>query len=227
MPSISLYSFNSSPILESLPEQELQMFREHLKLIKVKKGRVLCKEGEFPKAVYIIKRGKVKLYQQALSGSEKILYIYTPGEMFGYRPVLCNQKHPATAETIEDSSVYKLPIQHFLKILQHSTGLSNYLLNNLSHEFTVLINRIGAFSQKSVKERVALTLLIMREKYRKKDNDGEPEISLSRTDLAAYVGTSIETVARIITKLKIDKVIKTNGRKIVVIDDRALHELTG
>jgi len=196
-----------------------------MRLVKVKKGRDLFHEDSYPKEVYIIKRGKVKLFQRDLGGSEKILYLYTPGEMFGYRPVLCNQRHPASAQTIEDSSIYKLHITHFLSLLGQSTALSGYLLQNLSHEFTVLLNRIGAFAQKSVKERVALSLLIMREKYRSEHGSREPEISLSRTDLAAFSGTTIESVARIITRFKENKIIKTNGRKILILDPEALSAL--
>jgi len=226
MTSITSYFFNTIPLFKALPEKDLELFRQHLRLHKIKKGRELFREGSYPKAVYIIKKGKVKLYQQGTSGSEKILYLYTPGEMFGYRPVLCGEKHPATAETIEESSVYKLPIKYFLGTLAQSTSLSNYLLQNLSHEFTVLINRIGAFAQKSVKERVALSLLIMRERYRKQDGKGEAEITLSRTDLAAFVGTTVETIARIITRLKQDRIIKTYGRKIVVVDEKALSRMS-
>lgn len=226
MISTSQYFFNTVPIFDALPQKDLELFRQHLKLYRMKKGRELFREGAYPKAVYIIKKGKVKLYQRGTSGSEKILYIYTPGEMFGYRPVLCSEKHPATAQTIEESSVYKLPIKYFLGTLSQSASLSNYLLQNLSHEFTVLINRIGAFAQKSVKERVALSLLILRERYRSRGKKGETEITLSRTDLAAFVGTTVETIARVITRLKEGRIIKTLGRKIIVLDEKALSQLT-
>jgi CRP-like cAMP-binding protein len=222
---LSSYFFNTTPILKALPNKDLMLFKQHLKLQRMKKGKELFREGSYPKAVYIIRSGKVKLYQQRTSGSEKILYIYTPGEMFGYRPVLCHEKHPATATTIEESSVYVLPMKYFLDTLANSTALSNYLLENLSHEFTVLLNRIGAFAQRSVKERIALSLLILRERYRKPGGKGEPEIQLSRTDLAAFVGTTIETVARIISTLRKDHVIRTQGRKITILNEKLLQSL--
>jgi CRP-like cAMP-binding protein len=225
MNEIRHYFFTTKPILEALPNADRDLFKEHLRLKKIKKGRDLFREGIYPKAVYLLKRGKVKLYQRGTNGSENILYIYTPGEMFGYRPLLCNETHPATATTIEESSIYVLPSKYFVRTLEKSTALSNYLLENLSHEFTVLLNRIGAFAQKSVKERTALSLLILRERYHKPDGKGETEITLSRTDLAGFVGTTVETIARIITKLKKDKIIKTNGRRIVIVNDQALTSL--
>ncbi len=222
---VSKYFFRSRSVLDTLPTKDLNIFKEHLTLKKVAKNRELFKEGSYPKGVYILKRGKVKIYQQMQNGGEQIAYIYTPGDMFGYRPLLCNDSHPASAKTIEECGIYFLSAKDFLKTLAKSTALSNILLQNLSHEFTVLINRIAAFGQKSVKERLALSLLILMEKYRKPG--GLPgEISLSRADLAAFVGTTIETVARILTILKKEKIIKTFGRKILISDIRRLYFLT-
>jgi CRP-like cAMP-binding protein len=223
--SISKYFFSSKSVLDLLPKADLLLFRKHIKLKKVKKNRELFREGSYPREVYILKRGKVKLYQQTQSGSEQIVYIYSPGEMFGYRPLLCDERHPASAKTIEECGIYFISVKNFLEALKKSNALSNILLRNLSHEFTVLVNRIAAFAQKSTKERVALSLLILQEKCRRPDSTGVGEISLSRSDLAAFVGTTIETVARIISKLKKDKIIKSHGRKIIVHDPMALFDL--
>jgi CRP-like cAMP-binding protein len=225
MTSISQFYFTTQPVLDSLPEYDLKIFREHLKLKRVRKGKELFREGSFPKAIYIIKRGKVKLFQRGQSGTETIVYIYSAGEMFGFRPTLSNEKHPAGAVTMEESGIYVLPVKHFIRILSQSAALSNVLLRNLSHEFTVLINRIGAFAQRSVKERTALSLLILREKYRKHGEKDNVEITLSRADLAAFVGTTVETIARIVSKWKEEKVIRSMGRRIVIEDEDALYKL--
>jgi CRP-like cAMP-binding protein len=211
--------------MELLPNDDLVHFRKHLKLKKIKKGRELFSEGSIPKVVYILKRGKVKIYQRTQSGGEQIIYIYTPGEMFGFRPLLCQERHPASAMTLEECGIYILPAIHFLDTLKKSAALSNILLQNLSHEFTALVNRIAAFSQKSAKERTALSLLILREKY-VKQGTLKSEITLSRADLAAFVGTTHETLARIISKFKKDRIIRVNGRKIIINDEQALYQLT-
>lgn len=219
--NISKYYFTSRPLLESLPKDELTLLKKHLKLVRINAGKELFQEGSSPKAVYILKRGKVKIYQRNQNGEEQIVYIYTPGEVFGYRPLLCEQMHPTSAMTLEECGIYILSKEIFISILDKSTNLANILLRNLSHEFTVLVNHIAAFSQKSAKERIALCLLILQEKYR---ND-KPllEISLSRADLASFAGTTIETVARVISKFKQQGFIQINGRKIIIADAQALH----
>src|SRR4051812_10595419 len=107
-PSIAKYYFNNKPVLAALPEDDLLLFRKHLTLKKVRKGKELFQEGASPKGIYILKRGRVKLYQRMQNGGEQIVYIYTPGEMFGYRPLLCNESHPASAMTLEECGIYFL-----------------------------------------------------------------------------------------------------------------------
>jgi len=222
---ISKYFFTTDPVLESMPLHEAQLFKAQLKLKRVKKGKELFMEGAYPRDVYIVKRGRVKLYKHNSDGSETIIYIYSAGEMFGYRPLLCEEKHPASAMTMEDCGIYVVSSKQFLGFLKAGNSLSTILLRNLSHEFTVLVNRIGAFDQKTVKERLALSLLILREKYRKSGERSQVEISLSRADLAAYVGTSGETLARILTRFRQDGMIKMVARKIVIVNDRALMSI--
>jgi CRP-like cAMP-binding protein len=213
---ISRFIFTSKSLFESLPIEDIRQFKSLVRLKKIKKGKVLFQEGSYPKGLYILKRGKVKLFQQLQSGSEQIVYIYSSGDIFGYRPLLCHDRHPASAKTLEECGIYFLAADHFFSILKKSTGFSNLLLENLSHEFSVLVNHIAAFGQRSVKERMALSLLILAEKYR------NGEILVSRTDLASFVGTTIETVARIVTRLKQDKIINVNGRRIAIVDREAL-----
>lgn len=226
MIDISNYSFKSESVFDSLKQSDLAMFKKSLKLKKIKKGTILFHEGAYPKGVFILKRGKVKIFQRSRNGSEQIVYIYVPGDMFGYRPILSNDRHPASAMAIEDSGVYFLSPENFNKILTRSASFSNFLLRNLSNEFSVLVNRIAAFGQRSVKERLALSLLMLNEKYRQSPQESA-EIVLSRTDLAVLVGTTIETVARMVGQLKQDRIIKTLGRRIVIMDSKSLHKLAG
>ena len=226
MIDISNYSFKSESVFDSLKQSDLAMFKKSLKLKKIKKGTILFHEGAYPKGVFILKKGKVKIFQRSRNGSEQIVYIYVPGDMFGYRPILSNDRHPASAMAIEDSGVYFLSPENFNKILTRSASFSNFLLRNLSNEFSVLVNRIAAFGQRSVKERLALSLLMLNEKYRQSPQESA-EIVLSRTDLAALVGTTIETVARMVGQLKQDRIIKTLGRRIVIMDSKSLHKLAG
>jgi CRP-like cAMP-binding protein len=100
------------------------------------------------------------------------------------------------------------------------------LLKNLSHEFGVLVNFIATFTQKTVRERVALTLLILQEKFKDNLNGNDQiEIVLTRIDFANIVGTAVETLVRLLRDFKEEKLIQTAGRKIIIINEDELLEI--
>ena len=219
------FIFSTQPVLDLIPSSELKLLREHLRVKKINKGKELFREGSYPKNVYIIKRGRVKIFQRGQSGAETIVHIHGTGEILGYRSLLCGENYAVTAQAIEEGAVYYLSAKQFLAVLRQSVSLSNILLRELSKEFILLVNKIGAFAQKSVRERTALSLLILSEKYRRIQAKGETEIALSRYDLAAFVGTTIETIARILRRFREENIITLRGRRIIIRDRQALARI--
>jgi len=222
---IARFHFKGTPILKVLQQEDLKWIAENSREKKVKKNFELFREGDFPKQVFILKKGKVKIFQTTTEGNEQIVYIYVPGDIFGYRPLLCNEKHPVSAKALEDSTLLFIPRIRFQDLFERSARLSQILLRNLSSEFSVWINFITAFAQYSVKERLALCLFILAEKYKKSRPSNQIEINLTRKDLASFSGTSIETLARMLTKWKNEGIIVVKGRKIIIRDELRLSQL--
>ena len=141
------------------------------------------------------------------------------GELIGYHALLAEDRYPDSAAALEKSKVAFIPKEDFLAVLERSEILSRRLLKTLSHEFAVLANSLSLFSQKTVRERLALQLIVLREKYKKNFKPGMPvEINMSRDDLASLVGTVRENVVRILGEFKEKGIIITQGRKIIVQD---------
>lgn len=212
---LSRFFFVSDSIYKSFRKDEIDYLKKAIRQKTYSKSRIIFSEGSFPKGVFILDKGKVKIFQKTFEGAEQIMNIHVDEEIFGYRPVLCEQKYPVSAAAIEECKISFIPKKEFMFLLKKSPVLSNTLLRFLSYEFTVWVNTITNFAQRTVKERLLLNLLILSEKYRTKKK-WPIEITLSRADLAALVGTSNETLARMIKKLKDDKYIVTRGRKIII-----------
>lgn len=222
---IEKYHFNTNSVFEELPTHEKNLLNDHLIRKEEKKGKVIFRANSNSRGLYILRRGKVKIFQINKEGKEQIVYIYSKGEMMGYRPLLCNEPHPVTAVALHDCIMHFIPGHIFLSVLEQSSHLSRQLLVNLSHEFNVWINRITVFAQQPVLERVALSLLILNEKYRTALHKSEVWINLSREDLANYVGTTVETLVRMLRFLKDKKIIMAQGRKIMILKARELEKI--
>ncbi len=218
---ISKYHFKSDKLFNAVLPLFMNELKNISKTIQLKKGEELYREGSLPKAVYRLKKGKIKIEQTGEDGKSRIVYIYTVGEYFGFRPLLCNEKHPVSAIILEESEVEVYDGRGFLDIAKRSTNLSFNLVEILSFEFNVWISLIGSLSHKSAKERVALILLILNEKY--KTSDKETAITMSKADIACYSETTEETVVRVLTFFKEQGILTTETRKVIIKNKRMLE----
>jgi CRP-like cAMP-binding protein len=222
------FHFYSGIRLELLPKKERQVLEKNSKVLRLKKKKILYKRNEHPRGVYILLKGKIKIYQINADGSTQILFIYTSGEVFGYRPILSESKHPVSAAAIEDCELVFIDKKKFLQVLNLSKELSQQLLKSVNHEFTVLVNRFTVFAQKGVKERLALSLLLLNEKFKLPNQLAyESEIKLNRTDLANYAATSLENLVRTLKTFEQKKIIRTIGKSIFIDDFHQLVLLSG
>jgi CRP-like cAMP-binding protein len=217
------FNFTSTKVLENLSTPDRKKLEAGIQKKRIKAGKIIYREGSTPKGVFILKKGKVKIYQSGQDGRRQIIYIYSAGEMFGFRPIISNEPHPVTAAALEDCFFDYISREHFNDCLQSSSELCYSLLVALSHEFTVWVNSISVFAQYPVKSRVALALLVLKEKYKVKGKGGD--INLSRTDLASYLGTVKESVVRVLQDFKKKKLVETQGRKIKLLKPAELKAI--
>jgi CRP-like cAMP-binding protein len=144
----------------------------------------------------------------------------------GYHALLAEERYPDSAAVLEDSEIAFIPKEDFFEVLQNSKILPQRLLKTLSHEYFVLANSIALFAQRSVRERFAMQLVLMREKYKENFTPGMAvEINMSREDLASLVGTARENILRILKDFKDEGILETKGRKIIVKDVNKLLKI--
>lgn len=210
------YSFLSDSIFKGLPENDLEALNKNMTTHNYKKGEILFREGSYPTGIFFIKKGKVKKYKTDTSGREQIFYVCRKGELLGYHALISEEKYVDSAGTIEDSIISFIPKDDFLKVIRESPFLSQRLLKIISHEFGVLVNGIAVFAQKTVRERLALSLLLLRDKYKKENQDKPVELNLSREDLSKFVGTARETLGRLLHDFREEGLIEIKGRIIIL-----------
>lgn len=223
---IEKWEFKSESILSGLPEQDLQLLMAHKREQTYRKGEIIFREDTYPSGIYYLVNGKAKKYKVDKDGREQIFYVANTGELLGFHAILSGDNYPDSAAVMEDSVIAFIPREDFLEALRQSDVLNRRLLKTLSHEFIVLTNSLTMFAQRSVRERLALQLIVVREKYKVDFQPGMPvEINMSRDDLASLVGTARENVVRILSEFKEEGLVETKGRKIIVRDVKSLIKI--
>jgi len=216
---IDKWDFKSQSVLADLPKEDQSLLTAHQSIQLYSKGEIIFREGAFPSGIFFIINGMAKKYKVDKDGKEQIIYVANAGQLMGYHAILEEDRYPDSAAALEESSIGFIPKEDFLEVLQHSAILNRRLLKTLSHEFAVLVNSISLFAHRSVRERLAIQLVVLREKYKVDYQPGmSVEINMSRDDLASLVGAARENVLRALAELKEEGIIVTKGRKIVVKD---------
>jgi CRP-like cAMP-binding protein len=221
--NIENYHLKSSSLFDFLSADEVKLVKSRMTRKEFSKGEYLFKEDSFSRGIYIVKKGKVKIFQMNNEGKQSIVYIYKKGDYFGYRPILANEPHPVSALAMDSVVVSFISRELFLSLLEKSSTLANALLYTLSKEFSVWINKMTIFSQYGVKERVALSLLILNKVFQQNEEISKPVlIAINREDFAGFVGTAKETLVRMLRTFKDEKIITTKGTKIIILKPRVL-----
>ncbi|HVS93585.1 MAG TPA: Crp/Fnr family transcriptional regulator [Mucilaginibacter sp.] len=220
---IERWNFTTHSILNVLSDEEYRRLLSNQSEQLCNKGDIIFREGTIPSGVFIIKSGRVKKYKSDRSGKEQIIYVAGEGEMIGYHAVLSEERYPDSAAALEKTVLSFIPKDDFMEALSHSPHLTRLLLKALSHEFTVFTNSLSVFAQRTAQERLAIALIVLREKFKDVKAEGkEPVLNISRADLANLAGIAEDNVIRLLKDFKNDGILETEGRKIHILDVRLL-----
>lgn len=223
---IEKWDFKTESILAALSSEDFDLLTLNQIEQVYKKGEIIFREGSYPSGIFFLNSGKAKKYKIDGEGKEQIIYVANTGELIGYHAILSEDRYPDSAAALEESTITFIPKDDFLLVLHQSDTLSKRLLKTLSHEFAVLVNGLTLFGQRSVRERLALQLIVLREKYKIDFHPGIPVvINFSREDLASLTGTVRENVVRILTEFKQEGILETKGRKIIILNVNKLVEI--
>lgn len=187
-----------------------------------RKGQVLFNEGGHPFGVYCVNKGKIKVSIVGDEGKEQIVRLAKDGDILGYRSMIAAERYNATATALEDSQVCFIPRDVFLNSLKKDGTLSIEVMKLLSSQLKEAEIKLTHLAQKPVRERLAETLLFLKETYGFEPNTDVLSVQLSREEIANLVGTATETAIRLLSELNKDKIIELMGKKIRIINLRAL-----
>lgn len=192
-----------------------------------KAGQILFYEGNRAFGVYCIYAGRVKLYKTGHGGRLQIVRLAGPGDLLGYRSLFADEPYSATAEAMEDATVCFIEKSIFIPLLSQEPNLAMKMIRKLSQELRQAEDRMTGIAQKPVRERLAELLLLLRETYGKSNGGEGTEITLalSREEMAEMIGTTQETVIRLLSEFKSRKFIKLDGRHITITDPKPLRRI--
>ena len=220
----SLCGSRHRSLFSDISSTELETLDLHKSCILYKKGQTLYYEGTRPMGLFCINSGKVKVYKITSDGKEQILNLAKAGDFIGYRALISEEFYSASATVIEEGAICYIPKSDFLEILNNNPRFFRRMMKKLSDDLGIMEQKLVTIAQKSVRERLAATLLMLKETYGMEGEEDSTliDIALSREDLANIIGTATETVIRLLSEFKNQELISLQGKKIKVLDPKGL-----
>ncbi len=214
---------SETPIFKELNNEQLQKISDIALLKQVEKNEIIFSEGEEGIGFYIVASGMIKIYKSSISGKEQILHIFEKGEPFGEAAVFMNRPFPATAMAIKKGSVLFFHKKEFIDLAKKDPMFVLKMLAVLSVRLKQLASMVENISLKDVPGRLAEYLLYMN---KEQNNNNIISLNISKSQLAAILGTISETLSRIFSKMSLEKILEVNGNNIRILDLQKLQELS-
>ncbi len=190
-----------------------------------KTGQLVFHEDSRAVGVYCLNSGKVKLYKVGNDGKEQIVRFVTPGELFGYSSIIGSRYYLLSAEAIEDSVICFINGNTFSDLTNKYQEITRTLIKALGNMLNETEDRMISIAQKPVRERLAEALLTLCHKFHPEGCKDNNVLNLSREDLANIVGSATETIIRLLSEFREEKLVKIEGRRIILKDVRQLKRI--
>lgn len=217
-------SFNDS-VFCSLNISEKLNLSNNKEFSSYKKGKIIFYQGQQSKSLFCIYSGKVKIYKVGEDGKEQIVRFAKKGDVLGYRALLGGGEYYASASVIEEAVICSFPKMLIDELLICNSKFARQTINLLSRDLRIAEEKLLNMAQKTVRNRIAEVLIMLREFYGVDDVARTINAPLSREEIANIAGTSTETCIRILSEFNNDRVIRISGRSIQITNSAKLLQI--
>ena len=192
-------------------------------------GTILFQHGDSYRGFYLVIDGAVHVYRLSPEGRMLVLHVLQSGESFAEVPLFeesDGDTYPATAETLEDSTLLFFPEEAFRSFIERNPRTALHMLGHMAGRLRSAVRQLDAVSLHDVQERLARRL-VEQVPTVPDDPDTRPTIELDvhKSVLAAELGTVPATLSRALRTLEEDGLIQSESSEIALTDVRGLRRL--
>lgn len=215
---------NKVPIFQGLSRSEQLQVASYMRHLRVEKGTVVSTPGQSASRLLVMHEGQLKVSHLSANGQEQILRTATTGDVVGERAFLTGHRSAEMVVALEDSRMCVFEHGDLAKLLRDYPDISQRMLRTLSDRLISVERLLAAVTSSDVSARVAAYLLDLPGTMR--DDVVMVHLPMAKQEVAAYLGTTPETLSRRLAALASAGVIELHGRRDIAIRDfDALEDL--
>ena len=211
----ALDSLRKIPLFAVVEDEALAALADLLIERRVPKHQTIVEEGLAGDYMYVIRDGQVKVTKLSGDGREKILELLGPGDFFGEMSLLDNAERSASVKSLTETRILALSRNDFLKELRRNPDLAMAVIQELTRRVRQMDEQASSLSFQRVKERTrGLLLRLAKEPSGREGRLATP--ALTHQQIADMIGTSRETVTRVVKRLKEQGWLEQEGKQYLV-----------
>lgn len=187
------------PIFNHLTEDQMEEISSHTHATYYRKGETIYRAGEPSDSLYILSRGKVKIYRISESGKEQIQRILVPGDFTGELALFSEDIHESYAEAMEETNICVVRRADLKELLVKYPTISMKILTEFSRRLGASEKQATSIANEKVETRLAMYIAETLDRHGEGD---EVTLPMLRKDLASHLGTTPETISRKLLELE-------------------------
>ncbi|RCW77296.1 Crp/Fnr family transcriptional regulator [Saliterribacillus persicus] len=207
------------PIFNHLEAEDLDEIMKTVHSSTYQKGEHLYHAGDTLGALYIVHKGKVRIYRMNEEGKEQLVRLLSAGDFTGELALFTNKKEEAYAEVVEDAQVCRITQDDLHSFLMQYPTIALKIMQEFATRLDTAETQTALFAQERVETRIAKYLLTCTE-------NNTARLTMTKRDLASYLGTTPETISRRFSDMERSGIIqKQDSRTFLILDQVQLEEL--
>lgn len=212
-------SFSHLCLPVSLNDNELESLDDIIKRENpLQKNTILFSEDTPFTSLYAVRTGSFKTVVSTEDGQEQVVGFHFPGDLLGFDSLNSNH-HQSTAIALETSMVCELPYHTLDQLAERFPKLRKQIMNSMSSEFKQKHELMMLLNKRKAEERLLYFLTQLSQRFGERGfSNKQFHLTMTRNDIGNYLGVTIETISRLLTRFQKEKLIKVDGKLIVVLE---------
>ena len=220
------FSASLSEVWRVLNDKERDILRNNAIVQHFKRNELIYCEGDEPKDMMCLLKGKVKIFKDGVGGRSQIIRMIKPVQYFGYRANFAQEQYLTNASAFEASTVCLIPMTVVTSLIMANADLAMFFIRQLSVDLGIADERTVNLTQKHIRGRLAESLIFLKESYGLEEDGSTLSIYLSREDLANLSNMTTSNAIRTLSQFATERLITIDGRKIKIIEEEKLKKIS-
>lgn len=215
-----------SPVWETLTEEERARVAEQVEVVHYAKNQVIHNDGDASQYVWMLLKGKVRIYKEGIGQRPQIIRLLKPDDIFGYRACTVNEPYNSSASALEACIVYRLKREFFNELIRENGAFCYQVMLMMAKDLAISEIQTVNLTQKHIRGRLAESLLLLLKNYGFEEDGQTLAMLLPREDLANMSNMTTSNAIRTLSQFAQEGIVGIDGKHVKILNEKALEKIS-